>query len=443
MITRFHGILGLVLTTLVILALWSSSLVVGEPNRQISATEQQQTIDAIVQQRFQQTATAQAVFGASQTIDAAFNQALTGTAGFDATVNASFASAASATAGAPLTQTAVIDSMLRTRAAATDFAIGTQIAATAAVRATENAATFSARSTYEMATSDAHLAQIAATTILENARQLDTLKSDTVLVQSGTFEMGTTPAEVSAAVEECKSGYGSTPGHCDASMGVDAYPPHQVTVATFSIERTEVTYAQFLTFMNSLGPGSHQNGCDGYTCMPTRYESETSNVLFDGANYSVLPAINDYPVTAVTWYGAKAYCEAIGRRLPTEAEWERAARGPNDTIFPWGNTWDPTKASTRRPASGEPSLLPVNSFPEGQSAFGVLNMAGNVAEWTSDWYDPRFYGRSEATIADPTGPATGTEKVVRGGSWNDQPFFARAVQRMSRESIGCDTLDWL
>ena len=75
----------------------------------------------------------------------------------------------------------------------------------------------------------------------------------------------------------------------------------------------------------------------------------------------------------------------------------------------------------------------VLAFPSGASAYGALNMAGNVAEWVSDWYDPRFYGRPEATIADPTGPATGTEKSVRGGSWDALPFFARTVHRQSRD----------
>ena len=208
-------------------------------------------------------------------------------------------------------------------------------------------------------------------------------------------------------------------------------------LSPFSMEVTEVTYGQYLAFINAMGPGSHRNGCDNQACMQTRNESETSNISFDGTTYSVLQAINDFPVANVTWYGAKAYCEAIGRRLPTEAEWEHAARGANDYIYPWGNTWDGTLASTKRPGDGsEPSTVPVLSFPDGASIpYGVLNMAGNVAEWMSDWYDPRFYGRPEATISDPTGPVSGTEKVVRGGSWDTMPFFARSVHRQSRDPL--------
>ncbi len=252
-------------------------------------------------------------------------------------------------------------------------------------------------------------------------------------IPAGTFTMGTTAAEVQAAVQDCKNGYGGDPGTCDASMGEDSAPQHNVELANYSVETTEVSYAQYMAFMNALGPGSHRNGCGGQPCMQTRNESETSNIQFDGANYSVLLAINDYPMANVTWYGAKAYCEAIGRRLPTEAEWEHAARGDDGRIYPWGNTWDPTLASTRRPASGEPATVPVTSFPLGASPFGVLNMAGNVAEWVSDWYDPRFYGRPEAGIANPTGPSSGTEKVVRGGSWDALPFFARTVHRQSHD----------
>ena len=210
-----------------------------------------------------------------------------------------------------------------------------------------------------------------------------------------------------------------------------------MTLSPYSMELTEVTYGQFLAFMNAMGPGSHRNGCDGQACMQTRNESETSNISFDGTTYSVLQAINDFPVANITWYGAKAYCEAIGRRLPTEAEWEHAARGTNDYIYPWGNVWDGTLASTKRPGDGgEPSTVPVLSFPGGASIpYGMLNMAGNVAEWTSDWYDPRFYGRPEATIPDPTGPVSGTEKVVRGGSWDTMPFYARSVHRQSRDPL--------
>ncbi|MBK8022650.1 MAG: SUMF1/EgtB/PvdO family nonheme iron enzyme [Chloroflexi bacterium] len=259
--------------------------------------------------------------------------------------------------------------------------------------------------------------------------------SETVAIEGGTFTMGTNVSEVAQAVRECLAGYGGEAGNCQPEYGEDSAPEHQVTVSAFRMERTEVSYAQYLAFLNAMGPGSHRNGCGGFACIQTRNDSETSNVQFDSQTYSVLFAINDYPMTNVTWYGANAYCSAVGRRLPTEAEWERAARGTDARVFPWGNTWDPLRASTRRPAEGEPEKETVFSFSDGASPYGVLNMAGNVAEWVSDWYDARFYGRAEATVPDPQGPLSGTTKVVRGGSWDSVPFFSRAPHRQDRDPL--------
>ena len=277
--------------------------------------------------------------------------------------------------------------------------------------------------------------EASAPNALSSSSDLLSGASELIPLDGGTFTMGTNPSEVAAAVQECVNGYGGEPGTCQVSDGDDSYPEHSVTVSPFSMETTEVSYRQFIAFMNAMGPGSHRNGCGGQPCMETRNESETSNIQFDSSSYSVLLAINEFPMANVTWYGAKAYCEAIGRRLPTEAEWEYAARGGDEgRIYPWGNTWEPANASTRRPADGgTPQTYPVLSFPNGQTITGILNMAGNVQEWVSDWYDPRFYGRPEATLEDPTGPVSGTEKVIRGGSWDTVPFYARTVHRRSAE----------
>lgn len=264
-----------------------------------------------------------------------------------------------------------------------------------------------------------------------NDRMLS-IATDLIPVQGGTFTMGTTVAEVAAAVDECLGGYGGEPGLCELSYGQDAQPQHQVTISPFLMERTEVTYEQYLGFINGMGAGSHRNGCLGQPCMQTRNESETSNITFDSASYSVLPVINSHPMTNVTWYGAQAYCQAIGRRLPTEAEWELAARGLNGRIFPWGEAWNEAYASTSRsPLILPREKVPVDNFPLGATPEGILNLAGNVEEWTADWYDPNFYARPEASGLDPVGPAAGTEKVTRGGAWDLVPFFARTVHRRS------------
>jgi formylglycine-generating enzyme required for sulfatase activity len=173
---------------------------------------------------------------------------------------------------------------------------------------------------------------------------------------------------------------------------------------------------------------------------------EFSDIIYSDATlrYEVFDGGFDrsnYPMTIVLWQGAQAYCRAIGRRLPTEAEWERAARGPNNTIYPWGQQWDPTAANTTR--SGETRLglggtVQVDTYPNGQSLFGPFNMAGNVAEWTSDWYSATIYqerANSGQVAVNPTGPDLGEERVVRGGSWDAVPLYARTVHRRS-ESPG-------
>lgn len=260
-----------------------------------------------------------------------------------------------------------------------------------------------------------------------------------VAVEGGTFNMGTTPAEVSAAVQECVQGYGGEAGACDASMAADSLPSHPVTVSPFFIESTEVSYQQFINFLMAMGPGSHRNGCFNQPCAQTLNESETSNLQFDSQNYTVNVAITNFPAANVTWYGAQAYCQSIGRRLPTEAEWERAARGSQEFIFPWGNDWNGALAATRRNENGEPvQAQPVSSYTLGAVTWGsgsILNMSGNVAEWVSDWFDSSYYGSAAAAGPDPQGPATGTEKTNRGGSWDTMPFFARAVHRREQNPI--------
>jgi formylglycine-generating enzyme required for sulfatase activity len=263
--------------------------------------------------------------------------------------------------------------------------------------------------------------------------RLAAIASEMSPVAGGQYAMGTTPGEVAAAVDECLGGYGGDPGACELSYGEDSYPQHNVTVSPFQMDVTEVSYEQYLTFLNIMGPGSHRNGCLGQPCIQTLSDSETSNVTFDSQNYSVNAAIINFPVTNVTWYGAQAYCQAIGRRLPTEAEWERAARGDLGYIYPWGNTWNANNSSSRRSASTD--KVAVAFFASGASPYGMLNMAGNVAEWVSDWYSPNYYSRPEAVGPDPVGPATGTEKVTRGGSWDTVPFFTRTVHRQSRDPL--------
>lgn len=264
--------------------------------------------------------------------------------------------------------------------------------------------------------------------------QLAPLISPMVSVPGGEFQYGTTNLEIASAVEQCLNRDG---GNCQESYGADANTQVAVQLDPFQIERTEVTFEQYVAFLNYLSSQgiSHTTGCSGAICIQTQNEIEQADITFDGANYQVNPNLNPFPVYGVTWFGAQAYCEAIGRRLPTEAEWEYAAKGTNGLVYPWGNQWSSTNAMTSRPPVDQAAApVPVESFPAGASLFsGTLHMAGNVEEWVADWYDPNYYTTLAAsgTAVDPQGPFTGTEKVLRGGSFGSVPFFARTVHRRS------------
>ncbi|MCL4252619.1 MAG: SUMF1/EgtB/PvdO family nonheme iron enzyme, partial [Anaerolineae bacterium] len=250
--------------------------------------------------------------------------------------------------------------------------------------------------------------------------------SSWMVIEGGTFNMGTTAREVSAAVEECITRDG---GNCTIQMGEDSVPEHSVTLDTFIIQTTEVTNVQYVSFLNWMGANSHIDGCLGQPCIKTTAEDANSYIMFDGENYNYALRTDDFPIVNVTWYGAQAYCQAIGQRLPTEAEWEYAARGSEGFLYPWGNVWDDSLANTRNSNLGR--LAPVQSFADPESTFVIFDMAGNAAEWVNDWYSSVYYHSPDASELNPQGPATGAERVIRGGSWDVVPFFARSVHRQS------------
>ena len=256
------------------------------------------------------------------------------------------------------------------------------------------------------------------------------LRSEAVTIPGGAFIMGTNPAEVADAVRACLDAGGT----CQAGYAEDSFPEHEVRVAPFLLETTEVNFTQYVAFLNLLGPNSHESACPGYMCIQTRNESDNAPIVFNGSSYSIGAGLAQHPVYGVNWHGARAYCEAIGRRLPTEAEWERAARADDGRIYPWGNFWDNALANTKW-SFDTPSHYPVSSpeYELGKSAHGVYHMAGNVAEWVSDYYSETWY-RQQAQLGlsvDPTGPLAGLQKTLRGGSFNSVPFFSRAVHRQS------------
>ena len=139
-----------------------------------------------------------------------------------------------------------------------------------------------------------------------------------------------------------------------------------------------------------------------------------------------------HPVVDVSWFDAKKYCEWVGKRLPSEAEWEAAARAPSFGPYPWAGRFDPARVNGMGAEDGYAKTAPVGSFPVGATASGILDMAGNAAEWTADFYESTTYQKSPEK--NPTGPEVSTgSKVVRGGSWADVDYRLRSTARLGVE----------
>jgi len=194
-------------------------------------------------------------------------------------------------------------------------------------------------------------------------------------------------------------------------MGSDSWeederPLHKVYLEAFEIDRFEVTNEQFEAFVKATGYQTDAEKAGESSTWRSYYTEGKGN----------------HPVVKVTWNDAVAYCQWAGKRLPTEAEWEKAARGTEGNIYPWGNKWDPTRANTK--ASGIRGTTAVGSFPDGASPYGVMDMAGNVAEWVADWY--QAYPGSTYTS-----PWFGEKfRVIRGGGW----FYDETLVRTSSRS---------
>jgi formylglycine-generating enzyme required for sulfatase activity len=196
----------------------------------------------------------------------------------------------------------------------------------------------------------------------------------------------------------------------------DERPQHQVYLSEFYMDRTEVTNRQYKQFCNATRQSHPDN--PGFGDMPEYFLLEP-----------------DCPVVNVSWDDALAYATWVGKRLPTEAEWEKAARGTDGRTYPWGNE-EPEASGLFRAnfcywsegSDGYKFTSPVGIFLHGASPYGCMDMAGNVTEWCNDWHDENYYGQ-QGNDRNPTGPSSGSYRVARGGSWGSLHWRLRSPCR--------------
>ena len=221
----------------------------------------------------------------------------------------------------------------------------------------------------------------------------------------------------------------------DSNASADEKPQHEVYLDAFWMDAYEISNEMFVKFVQETG---YQTAAEeqGYSYM---YSSSGAWAEYSGVNWrhpmgENTTADSSLPVVHVNYYDATAYCAWAGGRLPTEAEWEKAARGEDGRLYPWGNTF--ASANLRYNASGGP--ISIYSFPESQSPYGVFNMAGNVFEWTNDWYNANYYSNSPTN--NPTGPSNGDLIALRSGGWNSSQSNVRIA---NRDVSGPDYMNYL
>jgi serine/threonine-protein kinase len=253
-----------------------------------------------------------------------------------------------------------------------------------------------------------------------------------VLVPAGEFIMGSDAGEIDRLLRDWPK---AEPEFFHREM-----PRHQVYLDAFYIDKYEVTNARFQQFVQATGyriQDEHEGS--GYVNKGEKFE------LVHGANWraprgpgSSIAGLEQHPVVQVSQEDGKAYCTWAGKRLPTEAEWEKAARGTDGRSYPWGNQFDGRRANfcdancefhwkDSAANDGYRYTAPVGSYESGKSPYGAYDMAGNVWEWVADWLDVNYYRSSPAR--NPQGPASGNQAVVRGGGWLGNALHVRAPER--------------
>jgi formylglycine-generating enzyme required for sulfatase activity len=241
------------------------------------------------------------------------------------------------------------------------------------------------------------------------------------LIPSGEFTMGSTIAQVEAAIVMDKDGPQFPLLH--------ETPQFRAILPDFYLGVYAITNLQFAQFLSATRLSAQQLGVwlpwiDRLALPPNEREP-----------YRAIAPFENHPVTNVSWFGAQAYCEWAGLRLPTEIEWEKAARGEDGRIFPWGDEWDGDRVCWWGSHEAKETTSPVDDFPQGCSPHGVYQMAGNVEEWCADPYQPRVYqryGRGDLHV-----PPQGVGRIVRGGNClrRNKLEFRCAMRRANEPSF--------
>ena len=242
-----------------------------------------------------------------------------------------------------------------------------------------------------------------------------------VFVPAGEFLMGSTQVEADAAWKACGSG-------CDKKWFDSEVPQHKVDLDGYWMDKTEITNAMFAKYVEATGykTDAEKQG-SGWVCNKDGSCSDTKGADWQhpGGPASDINSKTDHPVVLVSWNDAKGYCEWAGGRLPSEAQWEKAARGEDGRTYPWGNGSPDSSLLNYNRNIGD--TTEVGKYPSGASPYGALDMSGNVWEWVNDWYADNYYQNSPQK--NPRGASDGQSRVLRGGSWDYDSRNVRAADR--------------
>lgn len=262
-----------------------------------------------------------------------------------------------------------------------------------------------------------------------------------VLIPGGPFIRGSSDDDLQAFVALCEQAQSS----CVLDNFLDEQPQSEVVLSTFLIDRYEVSNRAFADFVEATG---YQTEAEERGQSNVWDDSIRQVLSIEGASWrtpegpgSSIEARLEHPVIHVTWADASAYCAAQGKRLPTEAEWEKAARGAADARrFPWGNDWQPTYVNGVLANEQAVGTMPITAFPEGDSPYGARQMLGNVFEWVADAYDGNFYASGPTNDPVLLTDDNDALRVARGGGWATRAgFFHIGWRRVMEPSTSNNT----